>query len=294
MQSLTSQMHEMQEQMNSMNDSEEFQEVESNHTEKLYYVPCQPAAIPSSRSMLSRNKRLPLDTWKTCGLQENVFGKQFSTIDASRNHYQRIHHSMTPGASGSVAVHIGTGTPAARDEDLNRSTIPMPTIARRPSTISSLNPVDILRNFLVGQQRLQISELQFEKFLTPFTFSCWKIRFKSRITTGSDFPSEAMLWIKRSRDGRFIGWIEVLAITQVQGFPKFWDAGREDCLCFEQDHPKFSLQEGHSRGTESPDRGPVSTVKTDRLHDPRLFSSYLCSWYRFWFFGLILCHSSRW
>ena len=133
MQSLTSQMHEMQEQMNSMNDSEEFQEVESNHTEKLYYVPCQPAAIPSSRSMLSRNKRLPLDTWKTCGLQENVFGKQFSTIDASRNHYQRIHHSMTPGASGSVAVHIGTGTPAARDEDLNRSTIPMPTIARRPS-----------------------------------------------------------------------------------------------------------------------------------------------------------------
>ena len=57
----------------------------------------------------------------------------------------------------------------------------------------------------------------------------------------------------------------------MQGFPKFWDAGREDCLCFEQDHPKFSLQEGHSRGTESPDRGPVSTVKTDRLHDPRLF-----------------------
>ena len=37
---LTSQMQEMQEQMNSMNDSEEFHDVESNHSS-------QPAAIPS-------------------------------------------------------------------------------------------------------------------------------------------------------------------------------------------------------------------------------------------------------
>ena len=36
--------------------------------------------IPSSRSMLIRDKRLPLDTWNTSGLQENVFGNQFSTF----------------------------------------------------------------------------------------------------------------------------------------------------------------------------------------------------------------------
>ena len=37
---------------------------------------------------------------------------------------------------------------------------------------------------------------------------------------------------------------------------------------FEQDHPVFPLQEeGQSGGTESPERGPVSTRKTDRLHD---------------------------
>ena len=46
-------MQEMQEQMNSMDDSVEFQEVESNHSGSLPYVPSQPAAIPSSRSMLS-------------------------------------------------------------------------------------------------------------------------------------------------------------------------------------------------------------------------------------------------
>ena len=66
-------MQEMQEQMNSMYDSGELQEVESNHSGRLSYLPSQPAAIPSSRSMLSRGKRLPLDTRNTSGLQENVF-----------------------------------------------------------------------------------------------------------------------------------------------------------------------------------------------------------------------------
>ena len=55
---------------------------------------------------------------------------------------------------------------------------------------------------------------------------------------------------------------------------KFRDAGREDCFSSEQDHPEFPTQEeGQSRGTESSERGPVSTRKTDRFHDPRLLSS---------------------
>ena len=64
-QRLTSQMQEMEEQMNSMNDSGEFQEVESSHRGRLSYVPSQPAA--------SRDKRLPLDTENMSGPQENVF-----------------------------------------------------------------------------------------------------------------------------------------------------------------------------------------------------------------------------
>ena len=57
---LTSQLQEMQEQMKSLNDSGDFQEVDSNHSGRLSYVPSQPAAIPSSRSFLSRYKRLLL------------------------------------------------------------------------------------------------------------------------------------------------------------------------------------------------------------------------------------------
>ena len=105
--------------MDSMNDSSECQEVESNHSGRLSPVPNQPATIPSSRSLLTRDKRLPLDTWNTSGLQENVFGNQFPTFRSFQNHHQRIKHSATPGAIGSVPVHAGTRTTVGRDEDQN-------------------------------------------------------------------------------------------------------------------------------------------------------------------------------
>ena len=76
-------IHRQEKQMNSVNDSGEFQEVESNHSGRLSYVPSQPAAIPSSRSMSSCDKRLPLDTWEMSGPQENVFGNAFSAVDSS-------------------------------------------------------------------------------------------------------------------------------------------------------------------------------------------------------------------
>ena len=46
------------------------------------------------------------------------------------------------------------------------------------------------------QQRLQISDLHFDKFPTPATFARWKIRFKTEVCTCSQFPTEAMQWIK--------------------------------------------------------------------------------------------------
>ena len=64
-QRLTSQIQEIQEQMNSVNDSEEFQEVESDYSGN---VSSQSAMISSSHSILSRDKRLSLDTWNTSGL----------------------------------------------------------------------------------------------------------------------------------------------------------------------------------------------------------------------------------
>ena len=39
-------------------------------------------------------------------------------------------------------------------------------------------------------------DLHFDKFPAPATFACWKIRFKSEVCTCSQFPTEAMQWIK--------------------------------------------------------------------------------------------------
>ena len=51
-------------------------------------------------------------------------------------------------------------------------------------------------NYGADQQRLQISDLHFDKFPTPATFACWKIRFKTEVCTCSQFSTEATLWIK--------------------------------------------------------------------------------------------------
>ena len=55
---------------------------------------------------------------------------------------------------------------------------------------------DFSKNCGADQQRLQISDLHFDKFPTPATFACWKIRFKTEVCTCSQFPTEAMPWIK--------------------------------------------------------------------------------------------------
>ena len=89
-QQLTSQLQQLQEQMNSKSSSGEFQDIESNYSGRLSHVSSQPEMIPSSRALLSRAKRLPLDTWNQSGVQENVFGNQFSTFDSHGDFLQRI------------------------------------------------------------------------------------------------------------------------------------------------------------------------------------------------------------
>ena len=54
----------------------------------------------------------------------------------------------------------------------------------------------LFNNYGADQQRLQSSDPHFDKFPTPATFACWKIRFKTEVCICSQFPTEAMQWIK--------------------------------------------------------------------------------------------------
>ena len=129
----------------------------------------------------------------------------------------------TSGTSGNVFAHPQASSSAPHPQELNsskwntwRKTTKEPnhmSIAEksgRPKQDSDLrcqsgpsaknsalfSGGDSSKNYGADQQRLQISDLHFDKFLTPTTFACWKIRFKTEVCTCSQFPTEAMLWIK--------------------------------------------------------------------------------------------------
>ena len=107
---------------------------------------------------------------------------------------------VAPGCTGQGFGLPRTGRSQAtfftRHDKQNRGTIPMPTFAGRPSTKSCTMPLELPQSYMVGQQRQQISDLQFDTLPDPQSFLVWKIRFKNQATTCTDFPSDALLWIK--------------------------------------------------------------------------------------------------
>ena len=56
---------------------------------------------------------------------------------------------------------------------------------------------DSSKNYGADQQRLQISDLHFDKFPMPATFACWKMRFKTEVCTCSQCFTEVMQWRAR-------------------------------------------------------------------------------------------------
>ena len=148
--------------------------------------------------MLSRDEHVRPDTWNLLGTLGKIFDSPRAVIDSPSTPYQGVLHSWNQSATGGNPVRDSTGKLVARSEERNRETIPTPRLARKPSTMSSFFPAEgaYPQNCMADQQRLQISELQFDKFPTQSTFACWKMRFKTQVSAGSGSPSEAMLWIK--------------------------------------------------------------------------------------------------
>ena len=64
---------------------------------------------------------------------------------------------------------------------------------RQPKIQSSLVR-EILQRIM--EQTNNDCRFHFDKVPTPATFACWKIRFKTEVCTCSQFPTEAMQWIK--------------------------------------------------------------------------------------------------
>ena len=102
----------------------------------------------------------------------------------------------------------------------------------RPSAKDSVIPSggDSSKNYGADKQQLQISDLHFDKFLTPATFACWKIRFQDRgmYLFAISYGSNAM--DQRSGVGWFSGWIEIFVIYSWYFNAEFWSTWCENCF----------------------------------------------------------------
>ena len=99
-----------------MNDSREFQDVESVCSGTLSHVPSRPAVVPSPRGVLTRDQSLRLDTWNMLGTSGNVFGSPLAPIDSSSTPHGGVLHSWNLNATDGDPVRPSTERPVARSE----------------------------------------------------------------------------------------------------------------------------------------------------------------------------------
>ena len=129
----------------------------------------------------------PPSIWDTHGISGNVFANRDAL--SSARYPQELHQW---NSSREEPLHSSTVEKSERQEQDQE--------LRCHSGPSAKNSVifrgDSSKNYGADQQRLQISDLRFDKFPTPATFACWKMRFKTEVCTCSQFPTEAIPWIK--------------------------------------------------------------------------------------------------
>ena len=189
-------IQELQNEINSVSNSKDFRDAESIRSGNSH-VTSRPVSFPPHsipEGMLSRSfgvpsrREGPPSIWDTHGMSGNVFADPHASSSAP--YPQGLHQS---NSSSEEPLHSSTVEKSERqeqDQDLRCQS--------GPSAKNSFIPCegDSSKNYGADQQRLQISDLHFDKFTTPATFACWKIRFKTEVCTCSQFPTEAMQWIK--------------------------------------------------------------------------------------------------
>ena len=179
-----------------MNDSEDFQDAESIRSGNSHVtsrpVSFPPHPIPEGmlrHSFVTPSRREgPPSIWDTHGISGNVFANPDPSSSAPCP--QELHQW---NSSIEEPLHSSTVEKSERQEqnqDLRCQSGP----SAKDSVI--LSGGDSSKNYGADQQRLQILDLHFDKFPTPATFACWKIRFKTEVCTCVQFPTEAMQWIK--------------------------------------------------------------------------------------------------
>ena len=193
---LSCRVQELQNEVNCMNDSEDFQDAESVRSGNSHVtsrpVSFPPHPIPEGmlrHAFVTPSRREgPPSIWDTHGKSGNVFANPDASSSAP--YLQELHQWNSSIEEPLRSFRVEKSERQEQDQDLRCQ----PGPSAQNSVIFSGG--DSSKNYGADQQRLQISDLHFDKFPTPATFACWKMRFKTEVCTCSQFPTEAMQWIK--------------------------------------------------------------------------------------------------
>ena len=193
---LSGRLQELQNEVKCMNDSRDFRDAESICSGNSH-VTSQPMLFPKHhafegllrRSFISQRQiDGPPNIWDISGLSGNVFAHPQASSSAP---YPQLNSTWKKTAE--EPIHMSTAEKSERPEQ-NRDLRCQSGPSAKDSVIFSGR--DYSKNYGADQKRLQISDLHFDKFPTPATFACWKMRFKTEVCICSLIPTEAMQWIK--------------------------------------------------------------------------------------------------
>ena len=254
---LSGRLQELQNEVNCMNDSKDVQDAESVRSGNSH-VTNQPMLFPKHpipEGMLRpsfvspRRKEGPPDIWDTPGISGNVFANPHASSTAP------YPQELNPWEKTiEEPFHMSTAEKSERPEQNQDLRFQFGPSAKNSVIFSG---GDSSKNYGADQQRLQISDLQFDKFPTPAAFACWKIRFKTDVCTCSQFPTEAMQWIKEVELVDSVD--ELRSSSSIRGIsmPNFevLDARIASALNKIIHNSQFR-RKNQSGGTKGPERGP--------------------------------------
>ena len=243
-----------------------------NQYAKPVFFPLHPdpgGTLSRSLGMPSR-KEGPPSIWDTHGISGTVFANPTASSSAP---YPQESNPWISNFSEHTSPHV-----------MNESQTPVQDqrFQSWPSARNSVIPSerDFSKNYGADQQRLQISDLHFDKFATPATYACWAIRFKTEVCTCAQFPTGAMLWIKEVELVESVDDLKSSCSVREIHMPNFevLDARIASSLNRiihnTQFKRKVSLEE-----QKSPKRGPFPSWKTDRLPDLRVLPGHWEPWF---------------
>ena len=186
---LSGRIQELQNEVNCMNDSEDFQDAESVRSGNSH-VASRPVSFPSHpipEGLLRPffvspcSKEGPPSIWATHGISGNVFANPHASSSAP--YPQELNPWRT---TIEEPIHTSTVEKSERPEQKQDLRCQSGQSAKDSVIFSG---GDYSKNYGADQQRQQISDLHFDKFPTPATCACWKIRFKTEVCTCSQFPT---------------------------------------------------------------------------------------------------------